>query len=44
MKNQFSRRSFIKKSALLTGAAATLPMLPSFAADTNAHPTAAPAI
>jgi alpha-L-fucosidase len=36
MKSQFSRRHFIKKSALLTGAAATLPMLPSFGADTNA--------
>ena len=36
MKNHFSRRSFIKKSALLTGAAATLPLLPTFAADTNA--------
>jgi alpha-L-fucosidase len=36
MKSQFSRRHFIKKSALFTGAAATLPMLPSFAADTNA--------
>jgi alpha-L-fucosidase len=36
MKNHFSRRSFIKKSALFTGAAATLPMLPTLAADTNA--------
>jgi alpha-L-fucosidase len=36
MKNHCSRRSFIKKSALFTGAAATLPMLPTFAADTNA--------
>ena len=36
MKNHFSRRNFIKQSALFTGAAATLPMLPSFAADTNA--------
>jgi len=35
MKNQVSRRNFIKKSALFTGAAATLPMLPSFGADTN---------
>jgi hypothetical protein len=52
MKNHLSRRNFIKKSALLTGAAATLPLLPSFAADTNAvdpnalaagaSPTAAP--
>jgi alpha-L-fucosidase len=41
MKNQFSRRHFIKKSALFTGAAATLPMLPSFAADTNAPAAAA---
>jgi alpha-L-fucosidase len=36
MKNHLSRRHFIKKSALLTGAAATLPLVPSFAADTNA--------
>ena len=36
MKNHLSRRSFIKTSALFTGAAATLPMLPSFAAETNA--------
>jgi alpha-L-fucosidase len=36
MKDHLSRRSFIKKSALLTGAAATMPLLPSFAADTNA--------
>ena len=36
MKNHLSRRHFIKKTALFTGAAATLPMLPSFAADTNA--------
>jgi alpha-L-fucosidase len=36
MKNQFSRRNFIKKSAWFTGAAATLPLLPSLAADTNA--------
>src|SRR5665213_517316 len=36
MKNHVSRRNFIKKSALFTGAAATLPMLPSFAAETNA--------
>src|ERR1700690_3314189 len=43
MKNQFSRRHFIKQSALFTGAAATMPMLPSFAADTNA-PAAAPNI
>ena len=36
MKNHVSRRNFIKKSVLFTGAAATLPLLPSFAADTNA--------
>ncbi len=36
MKSNCSRRTFIRKSALFTGAAATLPMLPSFAADTNA--------
>ena len=36
MKNHVSRRHFIKKTALFTGAAATLPMLPAFAADTNA--------
>jgi alpha-L-fucosidase len=37
MKNHdLSRRHFIKKTALFTSAAATLPMLPSFAADTNA--------
>ncbi len=36
MKNKLSRRHFIKQTALFTGAAATLPMLPSFAADTNA--------
>src|ERR1035441_5726962 len=42
-KNHFSRRQFIKKSALFAGAAATLPVLPSFAAaDANA-PAAAPA-
>jgi alpha-L-fucosidase len=35
MKNQASRRNFIKKSALFTGAAVSLPLLPSFAADTN---------
>jgi alpha-L-fucosidase len=42
VKNHLSRRQFITKSALLAGAAATLPGLPSFAADTNA-PAAAPA-
>jgi len=36
MKNHFSRRQFIKNSALFTGAAVSLPLLPSFAADTNA--------
>jgi len=35
MENNISRRQFIKNSALLAGAAATLPMLPSLAADTN---------
>ena len=42
MKNNFSRRRFIKKSALFTGAAVGLPLLPAFAADTNA-PAAPPA-
>jgi alpha-L-fucosidase len=36
MKNHYSRRNFIKKSALFTGAAVSLPLLPSLAADTNA--------
>jgi alpha-L-fucosidase len=36
MKKDMTRRSFITKSVLFTGAAATLPTLPSFAADTNA--------
>ena len=36
MKNHLSRRHFIKQTALFTGAAATLPMLLLFAADTNA--------
>jgi alpha-L-fucosidase len=36
MRSQFSRRSFIKKSTLFTGAAVSLPLLPSFAADINA--------
>jgi hypothetical protein len=31
MKNHLSRRHFIKKTALFTGAAASLPFLPSFA-------------
>ena len=35
MKNHLSRRNFLKKSALFTGAAATLPVLSLFAADTN---------
>jgi hypothetical protein len=39
MKDHLSRRHFIKKTALFTGAAAPLPMLPSFAADTNAPAT-----
>lgn len=38
----FSRRQFIKKSALFTGAAASLPLLRSFADDTS-PPAAAPA-
>ena len=42
MKNSFSRRQFIKNSALFAGAAASLPLLPSFAAETSA-PAAAPA-
>jgi hypothetical protein len=42
MKNKFSRRQFIKNSALFTGAAVSLPLLPGFAADTNA-PAAPPA-
>jgi beta-galactosidase len=41
MRNDFSRRRFIKNSALFTGAAVSLPLLPAFAADTNAP--AAPA-
>jgi alpha-L-fucosidase len=36
MKNHLSRRSFIQKTALFTGAAATMPMLSSFAAETSA--------
>jgi hypothetical protein len=36
MRNPLSRRHFIKESALVTGAAVSLPLLPSFAADTNA--------
>jgi hypothetical protein len=39
MQNRFSRRQFINKSALFTGAAVSLPLLPSFAADTNAPAT-----
>jgi len=41
MKHHHSRREFIRKTAQIAGAAATLPLLPTFAADTNA-PTAAP--
>jgi hypothetical protein len=36
MKNFFSRRRFIKSSALFTGAAVSLPLLPTFAVDTDA--------
>jgi hypothetical protein len=36
VKNDLSRRTFIKKTALFTGAAVTLPIVPAFAADTNA--------
>ena len=44
MKNDLSRRNFIRKSALLTSAAATMPMLQALAADTNAvDPNAAAA-
>jgi len=39
MENHFSRRQFIKNSALFTGAAVSLPLLPAFAADTNAPAT-----
>jgi hypothetical protein len=39
MKNHFSRRRFMKRAALFTGAAASLPLLPSFAADTTAPAT-----
>jgi alpha-L-fucosidase len=42
MKNHYSRRQFIKKSALFTGAAAGLPLLRSFADDTT-PPADAPA-
>ena len=35
MRNPLSRRHFIKESALVTGAAASLPLLPSFAAGTT---------
>jgi hypothetical protein len=42
VKKQVSRRQFIKQTALFTGAAASLPILPSFAADTNT-PAAPPA-
>jgi hypothetical protein len=36
MENPLTRRRFIKNSALFTGTAVSLPLLPSFAADTNA--------
>ena len=39
MENHLSRRHFIKKSTLFTGAAASMPLLPSFAADTNVPAT-----
>jgi hypothetical protein len=42
MQNHFSRRQFIKHSVLFTGAAVSLPLLPDYAADTNA-PAAPPA-
>jgi alpha-L-fucosidase len=40
MNNPLSRRSFIKKSALFTGAAASLPLIPGLAQD--ASPSASP--
>ncbi len=43
MKSHLSRRQFIKKSALFTGAAAALPMLPSLAQDAAA-PGASPIV
>jgi hypothetical protein len=36
MEHHLSRREFIKKSALLTGATVSLPLLPSIAAETSA--------
>jgi hypothetical protein len=36
MKKHLSRRHFIKESALVTGAAASLPLLPTFAGEANA--------
>ena len=36
MKTPVTRRNFLKQTALLTGAAASLPLLPAFAADTKA--------
>ena len=42
MKNSLSRRQFIKKTALVAGAGISIPLLPSFADETNA-PAAAPA-
>ena len=44
MENNFSRRQFIKSSALFTGAAVSLPLLPSFAADTNSPAHLAPPV
>jgi len=44
MKTPVTRRQFIKKSVLVAGAGMSLPLLPSFAAETNASATAAPAI
>jgi alpha-L-fucosidase len=41
MKNQFTRRQFIKKSVLVAGAGMSLPLLPSSAQETNA-PAASP--
>ena len=41
MTHHFTRRQFIKHAALFTGAAASLPLVPAFAADTNS-PAAAP--
>ena len=43
MKSHFSRRQFVKKSALVAGAGMSLPLLPASARETNA-PKAAPAL